>query len=339
MSRHGRSYRNQRDYRKAMAEETVQVLQQGWYLGSESYEPVDIQQELDAAKEASEELEENAVLARPGKGQDASMQLEVTEETSLQALYRLAATSGGLLPPMLLLNFASAKNPGGGFLGGAQAQEESLARSSGLFPCLEQFLDGMYARNRRDPRGCLYSGDMIYSPKVPFFRTDDGTFLERPVLCDVLTAPAPNRGAANEAAKDVSAILKARILRVLQVAKAYKMQTLILGAWGCGVFRNDPLEVASLFKEALQMPDFQGCFGRVVFPIPDPKMKEQFAGVLRPGRTLEPSSANADTVDAAEASGSQTAAPKTSPRRRWKGGGCSDSVAAAGKESPVENPA
>jgi len=70
------------------------------------------------------------------------------------------------------LNFASAKNPGGGFLGGGSAQEESLARSSGLFPCINQ-MQQMYETNRAY-RSCLYTDHMIYSPRVPVFRDDEG---------------------------------------------------------------------------------------------------------------------------------------------------------------------
>jgi len=262
----------------------MEVLARGWYMTDNADDPVDISAALHRAMEGSEELCENVPLRRLGTSKLTSgkLHVQVTDETSLQALYRIAEEAKDLSATMLL-NFASAKNPGGGFLGGAVAQEESLARSSGLFQCLEQFTDSLYARNRTDPNGCLYSDDMIFSPCVPFFRTDAGAFLDAPVCCSVLTAAAPNAGAAKgPAVKEVVSVLKARVVRVLRIAKAYDLRTLILGAWGCGVFKNDPQEVARAFHVALDLPELRGAFDYVLFPIPDPKMKTQFERVLRP---------------------------------------------------------
>eukprot|EP00933_Yihiella_yeosuensis_P033940 TRINITY_DN2752_c2_g1_i3.p1 TRINITY_DN2752_c2_g1~~TRINITY_DN2752_c2_g1_i3.p1 ORF type:complete len:251 (+),score=42.96 TRINITY_DN2752_c2_g1_i3:213-965(+) len=199
------------------------------------------------------------------------------------ALYRLFEEEPRLSDRVMLLNFASAKNPGGGFLKGSQAQEESLARSSGLYPCLTQFLDDMYAKNRKDPQGCLYSDDMIYSPKVPFFRYDDGSFLEEPICASVISAPAPNCGAAKGVdIKQVVNAMRTRLYRVLFLAKSQGLDVLILGAWGCGVFCNPVRTVAQLFLEALSLPEFSGAFKRVCFPIPDARMLGIFRSVLVP---------------------------------------------------------
>eukprot|EP00437_Effrenium_voratum_P050326 CAMPEP_0181525968 /NCGR_PEP_ID=MMETSP1110-20121109/69241_1 /TAXON_ID=174948 /ORGANISM="Symbiodinium sp., Strain CCMP421" /LENGTH=209 /DNA_ID=CAMNT_0023656789 /DNA_START=18 /DNA_END=644 /DNA_ORIENTATION=+ len=140
MARDERSRRSHRDFCKALAEETMEVLARGWYMTDTADDPVDISAALDRAMEGSEELCENVPLRRSAASKHTSgrLHVQVTEETSLQALYRIAEEAKDLSATMLL-NFASAKNPGGGFLGGAVAQEESLARSSGLFPCLEQF--------------------------------------------------------------------------------------------------------------------------------------------------------------------------------------------------------
>ncbi len=112
--------------------------------------------------------------------------LEVTYESTLQAARRLG-------PGAACLVFASAKNPGGGFLGGAKAQEESIARASALYPCLLAAPD-FYAfhRGQRDLR---YSDRVVYSPGVPVFRDDKGNLLDRPYTTSFLTAAAPNLGA------------------------------------------------------------------------------------------------------------------------------------------------
>ena len=92
-------------------------------------------------------------------------QISVTPESTQQAAYRLMVKEG--LGDVVLLNFASAKNAGGGFLNGAKAQEEDLCRSSGLYLCqLEQ--PDYYAANRAE-KSMLYTDHIIYSPRVPFF--------------------------------------------------------------------------------------------------------------------------------------------------------------------------
>ncbi|WP_327028246.1 TIGR02452 family protein [Micromonospora sp. NBC_01740] len=187
--------------------------------------------------------------------------VEVTYQSTLQAARRLG-------PDAACLVFASAKNPGGGFLGGAKAQEESVARSSALYPCLLAAPD-FYAfhRGQRDLR---YSDRIIYSPGVPVFRDDKGGLLDVAYQTSFLTAAAPNLGAIvrNQPAHapDVPAVLRRRARRVLEVAAAHGHRTIVLGAWGCGVFRNDPATVADAFADALRMVDR---FDRVVFAIRD----------------------------------------------------------------------
>ncbi|MFN8419489.1 MAG: TIGR02452 family protein [Anaerolineae bacterium] len=144
-----------------------------------------------------------------------------------------------------MLNFASAKHPGGGFLGGAKAQEESLARSSGLYPSLLK-CPAYYQHNRRRSNA-LYSDWMIYSPACPIWRRDDGSWLEMPYTVDFITSPAPNAGAVRvNSPADIPQIaptLVDRSAKVLALAARWRCEALILGAWGCGVFRSDPLRL------------------------------------------------------------------------------------------------
>jgi uncharacterized protein (TIGR02452 family) len=142
--------------------------------------------------------------------------VEGTGETTLAAAGRL----GG---DVACLVFASARNSGGGFLNGAQAQEESLARASALHAC-QRVVPQFYAFHRRQP-DLRYSDRVIYSPSVPVFRHDDGTLLPRPYLASFLTAAAPNLAAITatqpESAVTVPAVLRARAVRVLQIAAAH----------------------------------------------------------------------------------------------------------------------
>ncbi|MBB5874519.1 uncharacterized protein (TIGR02452 family) [Allocatelliglobosispora scoriae] len=187
--------------------------------------------------------------------------VEVTRESTLVAARRAG-------PDAACLVFASAKNPGGGFLGGAKAQEESIARSSALYPCL--LAAGDFYRLHREQRDLRYTDQVIYAPGVPVFRDDKGNLLEQPYLTSFLVAAAPNLGAIvrnqPDDAAEVPAVLRRRAVRVLRVAAAHGHRTLVLGAWGCGVFRNDPAVVAAAFAGALrEVP----AFDRVVFAIYD----------------------------------------------------------------------
>jgi uncharacterized protein (TIGR02452 family) len=109
---------------------------------------------------------------------------------------------------------------------------------------------------------------VIYSPRVPVFRDDDGTLLPAPYEVSFLTAAAPNRGAVPASrAGQVASMLAVRARRVLAVASAHGHRRLVLGAWGCGVFRNDPAVVADAFAVALA--DSPGWFDEVVFAVLD----------------------------------------------------------------------
>lgn len=196
-------------------------------------------------------------------------QIEVTPESTQQAAYRLLVKEG--LDDAVLLNFASAKNAGGGFLNGAKAQEEDLCRSSGLYLCqLEQ--PDYYAVNRAE-KSMLYTDHIIYSPRVPFFRVSGDGLLGECFYPSVITAPAPNAGVFLQREPHGAAALAQTLQRradyVLAVAKDQAQKNLVLGAWGCGVFCNPPEQVAAAFAQSLRQPEFADCFERIVFAIYD----------------------------------------------------------------------
>ena len=172
-----------------------------------------------------------------------------------------------------LLNFASARNPGGGFLGGARAQEESLARSSGLYSCLRT--QPAFYEYHRELRSCLYSDRVIFAPDVPVFCDDDHRALSQPYMVSMLTSAAVNVGALTrnepQNLRFVEEVMARRVQMVLAVAAAQKIDALVLGAWGCGVFRCDPELIARLFAEALAEPKLQRRFGHITFAIMNPR--------------------------------------------------------------------
>jgi uncharacterized protein (TIGR02452 family) len=200
-------------------------------------------------------------------------QVEVTAEGSLHTARRLCAQAGGEGDAgVAVLNFASARNPGGGYLGGAKAQEEDLCRQSLLLSCLLSARE-YYAAHRADA-DLLYSDRVIWSPLVPVHRGDDGGLLARPHLVSFLTCPAPNAGEVLRrdpaAGPRIRETLRRRAGRVLEVAAHHGARRLVLGAWGCGVFRNSPQEVADAFHTRLGPEgDYRDVFDTVVFAVWD----------------------------------------------------------------------
>ena len=199
--------------------------------------------------------------------------IRVVNQTTLEAASELWSRS--IYP--LALNFASAKNPGGGFLNGSRAQEESLARSSGLYACLVG--NPMYDYHRRQ-RNAMYSDFAIYSPDVPVFRDDDGTLLPSPYFCSFITCAAVNAKALKLADKHSNRIanaMRSRITRVLSIAAEQNHSAIILGAWGCGAFGNRGDVIAQIFHNALTSK-FRGVFAEVVFAVTDWSKERKFIG-------------------------------------------------------------
>uniref|UniRef100_A0A0G4HP38 Microbial-type PARG catalytic domain-containing protein n=1 Tax=Chromera velia CCMP2878 TaxID=1169474 RepID=A0A0G4HP38_9ALVE len=257
-----------REGRKRTAEETVLILQSGLYRNAKG-EAVSFADDLARAISGStlfSEAESAGLRAQPFKKTFDTPFMYVVNAGSLQAASRLVDL--GCVDP-LVLNFASAKNPGGGFLNGSLAQEESLALCSGLYFCIKD--SGMHAHNAAiKPNDGVYSHLMVYSPKVPVLR-DDQTLelLDSPFQVSFLTAPAVNAGHARKHGYSESQILEImedRMGRVLAIAAAKGHRHLVLGAWGCGVFGNSPEDIAALFRAALS-GRFRGVFETIVFAV------------------------------------------------------------------------
>ena len=202
-----------------------------------------------------------------GDGHTGPLQtsVAVANQTTLAAARGLI--DEGFRPAVL--NFASAKSPGGGFLLGARAQEEYLARSSGLYACLVGNAMYDYHGMRLDD---MYSDWVIYSPDVPVFRDDSGDLLESPYTVSVITSPAPFavaiRRDSPERLGELPVTFFHRILKVLSVGLLHDHDSLVLGAWGCGAFENDATMVAGLFRKAI-LENFAGAYAKLLFAILD----------------------------------------------------------------------
>lgn len=272
-----------RQTRAQIAQETLIIIERGSYL-SPSGRTVPIRERVEASCAGTRlhSFAESADLAAaPPLPLRHETRVRVTAETTFAALQRLTRETAD---HVAALNFASARNPGGGFLGGAQAQEEALARSSALYPALLTQPD--YYKCNRANRSALYLDLAIFAPGVCFFRDDHGALLDTPVIASVITAPAPNAGAVRQNEPDnlsrVEPVLRRRAEFVLRIAVEHRVERLVLGAWGCGVFRNDPARVADAFADLLAPGAvYAGAFREVVFAIHDSTPAQTTLGAFR----------------------------------------------------------
>ncbi|WEH38356.1 TIGR02452 family protein [Streptomyces sp. AM 2-1-1] len=264
---------------RALARETESIVHEGRYRTPSGNE-ADVARATAAALSGTRLYGPEPVAVAALDSHRATA-FEVTGESSLRAARRLSEEGPD---EVAVLSYASARNPGGGYLNGARAQEEDLCRGSALHATLLRAPE--YYAHHRAHRSAFYTDRVIHSPGVPVFRDDRGTLLEVPCAAGFLTSPAPNAGVIRrqtpEEAHRVPAALARRAERVLEVAAACGYRRLVLGAWGCGVFQNDPAQVADAFAGLLtDAGRFTGHFDRVVFGIldraPDSATRAAFA--------------------------------------------------------------
>ena len=183
--------------------------------------------------------------------------IEVTQEKSQDAVLRFRGKD------VTVLNFASGVSPGGGVRYGAKAQEEDLCLCSGLLHGLET-LPKYYLANqaKKAPEDCY--DIMIESEQVPFVKDGDHNVVE-PFRARVFSYPAPNLWRSTITPQQAARTFRRRARQIIARATELGTEVLLLGAWGCGAYRNDPEVVARAFKEALDR--FGGGLERVVFPV------------------------------------------------------------------------
>ncbi|UJR82604.1 TIGR02452 family protein [Sandaracinus amylolyticus] len=244
--------------RQEIAEQTVAILRAGRYVAPSGRE-IDITTAIaDAVAGTTLHTPERPPPRAIPSARPTT--ITVANETTLVGAKRLHDAGHRVAA----LVFGSARNPGGGFLGGSEAQEESLARASALYACEE---GSPFYEHHRAHRAPYYSHHVIHAPDVPVLRDDAGTLLESPWPCTFLVAAAPNRRDLDPD-EETAPVMAERIARILDVAAAHGHRTLVLGAFGCGVFRNDPVEVAGLFATALE-GSHAGVFDEVRFSVLD----------------------------------------------------------------------
>ncbi len=206
-------------------------------------------------------------------------EIVVTKSRSFEAAMRLQDEQ----PDMRIAvhNFASATNPGGGVTRGSRAQEECLCRCSTLYPVLRtQYLWNYYYMFHRNNWNVCYTDACIYTPNIQIIKTDTDIpeRMSEWYTVDVLTCAAPNlrmrpynamnpgRGDAVVLSdEELFEIHKQRARHMLTVAAAHNVDILVLGAFGCGAFANNPEVVAKVYKEVVD--EFDGYFRKIEFAV------------------------------------------------------------------------
>ena len=224
-------------------------------------------QAVQKSTEAQVFIAEKMTVGVPAPSKTEKAKVIVSGQRSLEAAESYAKQG----KKVCVLNFASATNPGGGVVNGSSAQEECICRCTTLYPCLntDQMWNVFY-RPHRKTANPLYNNDCIYTPNVCVFKSD--TNFPEPLSkedwssVNILTCAAPNLRerpsnmmnpyAGNVAAKitpsELETLLTSRIRRIFEVAVANENEVLILGAFGCGAFKNPPEIVARVFNKVMQ---------------------------------------------------------------------------------------
>lgn len=239
---------------------------------------------------------EGTILYKPDESFDSQIRrrskkrrghITITNETTIHASIRLVKELNIPEEEIVALNFASARTPGGGLLRGRSAQEESLCRQSSLYASINQAkVQEMYKYNAT-LEGPLCSDYIIYTPKAVIFRDDNLQYLSDPVLTSIITSPAANLRLMREedTIDDVHASMTQRIRKIIQIAIVNNNKSIILGAFGCGYFANDPNDVSNYFYKVLIEEKYIDFFDEVVFAIYKSKynsdaFKETFNDVI-----------------------------------------------------------
>lgn len=251
------TYEERKKYNTSIINDTISFIKGNRYLSAKVEDSVS----------ALSYFENGCGLVKSDRRFEEKAEVVVTKNRTAEALYNYKKES------VVLLNFASARNPGGGVMKGSNAQEESLCRVSTLYPVLTSEKAKPYYRRHRDDcssTSFYYSDSVLISKGIVFFRNDD-SFMDKRNEKDwkeatVITAAAPNL--RNVGYFNQAAFIKTAESRIESVFKASSMSgadILILGAFGCGAFRNPPEIVSQIFKEIQQ--DYMHSFKRIEYAL------------------------------------------------------------------------
>ena len=241
---------------KQIAEELVNIIESGSYTSMRNGKRIQVKIECTnpAELKTSEDLDK---LNFEEKGSCNS--IEVTKNSAVDDIFRTSREHPDKV--IGVLNFASAYNPGGGFITGAIAQEEGLCHASTLYVQLRDCKE-LYRLNKQANKD-IYTDNMAVS-QTEFIKNTHGILVPNPVKTIVVTSAAVNNNKVQDPnSLRIEAAMRTRMHKIIQLFIENNCNILILGAFGCGVFKNDPHIIAEIWKEELSKHG--GYFDKVIF--------------------------------------------------------------------------
>ena len=267
-----------------MFQDTLGILERGFYNYNGRRVPMKLNRKQMEAAEVylpedvqrickRKDFEHIHVLGRCGYGCENMDSFSLARKRWEQFSYDLKQPNA---KPVLVLNLANPVNPGGGVRRGAKAQEEDLCRKSSLLLSLESKQAEPYYLYNRSLNSYMGSDAIVIHPQVEIIKDENGELLEESVVVAVMTCAAPmlRYGMEGMTQAQYEAMMLQRITGMLKVAAFLGYKRLVLGAFGCGAFRNDAHVVSDLFYKALKEFDFDGMkekdmFRRIDFAVMD----------------------------------------------------------------------
>lgn len=190
--------------------------------------------------------------------------VKTLEGYSLECARRFSETKDRIA----VLNFANPYEPGGGALRGSRAQEENLCRCSNLYNSISmpEIIKQYYSYHTANKKNYLFSDRVVYSPGIVVFK-DDKSYerLADPFQVDIITCAAPYNVYGHDMGL-LKSVYQSRLTNVFEVAAENDVDILVLGAFGCGVFRNPPELMAGMFRKLIE-ETYYAYYKQICFPL------------------------------------------------------------------------
>ncbi len=255
-----------REERKLMAQETISIAKERKYILKEKEICLEEMKETKLMKPEDIVFLKEIFLKKQANDKQAFIQ--VFDESVVDAVIRMNEQYEAKEIGVLL--FASAYHAGGGFLNGAIAQEECIAYVSDIYLHQTSEIGQQFYETNKQTKSKMYTDTMLFS-EVTFFRNGAFELLEDWKKAMVLTAPAVNMGAIldqkRESVEEAKMVMKNRMRNILMYFVERDCKALLLGAFGCGVFRNDAEDIARYWQELLYEENFISYFEAVDFSV------------------------------------------------------------------------
>lgn len=254
-----------RKYLADIFQDTIRIVNQGYYLNANG-QRITFDDDREMRENSRFYSRKFTVFDFPCK----------TDKTSIRVVNNDSINAGldmlreGLNP--IVLNFASGRRAGGGVLNGARAQEETIFRRTNMFRSLYQYMPfasdyGVRKNYNQYPMDSEFGG--IYTPYATVFRASDYSLLEEPEKISFVSVAAMNRPrlVGDEIAPELIEPILNKMRTILRIGLYHGHDAIVLGAFGCGAFRNPPGHIARLFHQVIGEQEFHNKYKKIVFAI------------------------------------------------------------------------